>query len=684
MKFKSIRTKMLSSILPVVIVALLLLTIVAATTCYSLVEDQISQTMDKTLEATSRQVNGELDQIRSTASTLARSVQSTYRSVDMSTYESMLADIVKGNDIISGSGLWFAPRAYSPSQEYMGPYVYRDGAGTTTTYDYSNAEYDYFNQEYYLLAKEAEGAIITDPYYDPTSGTIMSTCSMPMRSNGSFIGCVTVDITLDTIRSEVESIKIGKAGSAMLLNSQGVYIAGASADKIQNAVSILTESNSSLQKAGQAIMASDLGTTSYTADNGIKYNLYFYTMEGTGWHIAVQMPVSELNAPVYSMLWRLILVAVISIIAAAAVILLLVANIARSIGKVKHFAELLSSGDFTIDPMDVKDKDELGAMGNSLNSMFQNNRGIISNISEHSAELSSSSSNLEMSAAALDEKFKQIQEYMSTINEAMMNTSAASEQVNASTEEVNANVSVLANETDSSMSLANEIKVRADDIGKSSRDSYNSASQLSAHFEENLRVSLEKAKVVENIGQLASSIAEIAEQINLLSLNASIEAARAGEQGKGFAVVATEIGKLASDTTETVDEIQNTITEVQEAFRALTEDADSILKFIQETVTPDYNKFVGIADQYGRDADSMHDTSLKISEMAENIHHVMDEVTTAIQNIAESSQDTADASAKILSSVDEVSEAVDQVSTMSSEQQRISEDLSSVVSHFRL
>ncbi len=684
MKFKSIRTKMLSSILPVVIVALLLLTIVAATTCYSLVKEQISQTMDKTLEATSRQVNGELDQIRSTASTLARSVQSTYRSVDMSTYESMLADIVKGNDIISGSGLWFAPRAYSPSQEYMGPYVYRDGTGTTTTYDYSNAEYDYFNQEYYLLAKDAEGAIITDPYYDPTSGTIMSTCSMPMRSNGSFIGCVTVDITLDTIRSEVESIKIGKAGSAMLLNSQGVYIAGASADKIQNAVSILTESNSSLQKAGQAIMASDLGTTSYTADNGIKYNLYFYTMEGTGWHIAVQMPVSELNAPVYSMLWRLILVAVISIIAAAAVILLLVANIARSIGKVKHFAELLSSGDFTIDPMDVKDKDELGAMGNSLNSMFQNNRGIISNISEHSAELSSSSSNLEMSAAALDEKFKQIQEYMSTINEAMMNTSAASEQVNASTEEVNANVSVLANETDSSMSLANEIKVRASDIGKSSRDSYNSASQLSAHFEENLRVSLEKAKVVENIGQLASSIAEIAEQINLLSLNASIEAARAGEQGKGFAVVATEIGKLASDTTETVDEIQNTITEVQEAFHALTEDADSILKFIQETVTPDYNKFVGIADQYGRDADSMHDTSLKISEMAENIHHVMDEVTTAIQNIAESSQDTADASAKILSSVDEVSEAVDQVSTMSSEQQRISEDLSSVVSHFRL
>ena len=75
---------------------------------------------------------------------------------------------------------------------------------------------------------------------------------------------------------------------------------------------------------------------------------------------------------------------------------------------------------------------------------------------------------------------------------------------------------------------------------------------------------------------MASVIADIADQITLLSLNASIEAARAGEQGKGFAVVATEIGKLAGQTTDSVEKIQETISSIQEAFEGLATNAKSL------------------------------------------------------------------------------------------------------------
>ena len=183
---------------------------------------------------------------------------------------------------------------------------------------------------------------------------------------------------------------------------------------------------------------------------------------------------------------------------------------------------------------------------------------------------------------------------------------------------------------------------------------------------------------------MAEVISGIADQINLLSLNASIEAARAGEQGRGFAVVAGEIGKLANETTAAVQHIQDTVTLVQDSVEGLSSDSSRLLEFLQKTVTPDYNNFVAVAKQYGEDAGAIDDISTKISEMAENIRRIMNEVTNAIQNIAESTQSTADVSAQIMDSVELVSRVVDGVSKMSENQEMISDNLNAVVNNFTL
>ena len=152
----------------------------------------------------------------------------------------------------------------------------------------------------------------------------------------------------------------------------------------------------------------------------------------------------------------------------------------------------------------------------------------------------------------------------------------AAEEVNASTEEVLSNVNLLTEETQNSTAMAQEIRGRAKEVGETSRKSFESASTLAKQFEERLAESIENAKVVSSIEEMANVISEIAEQINLLSLNASIEAARAGEAGKGFAVVASEIGSLATSTAEAVGQIQNTISQVQNAFDSLTKDAQNM------------------------------------------------------------------------------------------------------------
>ena len=684
MKMKNIRTKMLVFILPVVILAMFLLTLVSVASSRKIIYNQIAKEMKSELTAQNQTILNKLENVSETARSLSFMVGTTYQDLDLPKYEEMLSKVTLSNDLILGSGIWFEPNVYDTAQKYVGPYVYRDGDNLVTTYDYSNAEYDYHNQEYYTITKGATEPIITDPYYDPTSGMIMSSCAMPIYDkNNKFLGCVTVDIELTSIQDIVNSIKVGQNGKAFLLTGSGVYLSFEDDAKVANAALITADENKSLAKAGEQILSNENGMTTYEK-NGEKYELYYATIEGVNWKLIIEMPKSEINMPINKLITDLVIICILAVFMAMISVLLQVYSIAKNIKRVQVFASFLAEGDFSIDPLPVKSIDELGQMGNSLNEMYDSNKKVITNISEHARDIDLASGSLNHSSMQLSEQFSNIEKYMMKVNEAMMATSAATEEVNASTEEVDAYVSVLTQETEQSKKMTNDIYERARRIQQKSRESFDYATQLSKKYESELGASIEHVEVVENIVEMADMISGIAEQINLLSLNASIEAARAGEHGRGFAVVASEIGKLANDTSTAVDRIQNTILQVKDAVESLTNGSQSLLQFVQSTVTPDYNSFVEVAKQYGNDAQSMEEVSQKISEMSKNINKIMNEVSEAIQNIAESAQTTADSSAKTLDSVSEVGVVVDEVSEMSEKQKHIVSDLNDMVNRFRL
>lgn len=682
MRFKKIGTKMLASILPVVLLAMVILTVVSMRSSRSIINEQINTTMRAELEAKNGQMGEYLNSVSDMATMIAGMVEMNYTTTELAEYEKVLGNIIMENDVVSGSGLWFAEYAYNPEEKYVGPYVYKDGGSLVTTYDYSNEEYDYLSQEYYTMCIDAKEAQFTDPYYDETSNTIMSTCACPIIVDGKYIGCVTVDITLDIITELVNGITVGKNGSAILTTGSGVYLAGTDADKIAGSQNITEDTNSSLAAAGKDIVAKESGVSQYNNKGAI--NLYYGTLTSTGWKLILQIPQSELNAPLNRLMGMLIGVSAVAIIASVIAILLQVRAISRSISMVQLFAGSLAGGDFTVEPMEVKRVDELGTMSNSLNQMYDSNKGVINNIKVHAGEIDDSSATLRDASVTLAEKFNEMQKYMNDVNEAMLSTSAATEEVNASTEEVLSNVNLLATETDGSMQMARDIRGRASAVSESSRKSFESANELSNKFESRLQVSIENAKVVESIGELANVISEIAEQINLLSLNASIEAARAGEAGRGFAVVASEIGSLAGNTAEAVGQIQATISDVKTAFGGLAEDAKDLLGFVQDTVAPDYSSFVEVAEQYGKDAEAIDDSSAKISNMAEAIKNIMQEVTDAIQNIAEATQSTTELSSSMVEDINTLSDNVDEISNLSDQQDGIVKELNTVVGKFIL
>lgn len=680
-----IREQMMLKLLPTVMIALVVLTTVSAVNSKKTINTEVQKTMNAELSANSAKINADLDIVRTQCASLAREVGMHYTQTSMDLFRDSFSEAVTQSDIINGAGIWFEPYAYDPEQMYMGPYWYKDGGSVVETYEYSNAEYDYFSQEYYTNTKSmpAGSATITDPYYDPSSGVVMASCSAPIYSGSTYLGCVTCDIVLDTMVDIVSSIQVGENGTAMLLASNGTYIYTQDNQKVQDGANISEDENASLVKAGNTILSNESGLVTYD-ESSESYNLYYATIPGVNWHLMIKMPQSEINAPVKKLTALLIIMGIVATGLCSIVIALIANGLSKTMNKVKAFAMNLAKGDFTVDKIEAKGKDEIGMMSGSLNEMYENNRDVISRITTGSTNVNDSSLKMNQVATELSMKFGHIHDNMGKVNDAMMSAGAATEEVSASVNEVNESVQYLAEETSKTSEEVKEIQKRAAEVEESSRQAYDHAIAIVEKYGDELKEANERAQIVTEIGDMANSIADIADQINLLSLNASIEAARAGEHGRGFAVVASEINKLATDTGDAVEKIKVTIEGVQSAFQSMSGGANQLLEFVQETVAPDYDNFVNVGVQYGHDATAFKDLADSIGNLVETITESMEQVNAAVANIAESAQDTAANSADITETVDEVSIMVTDVEGMATEQKDVAADLSSIVSQFKL
>lgn len=684
MVFKKISTKMLVILLSVIILSMVTLSLVGYWSSKNIIQNQISQNMDSELKAQINSIQLKLQKIETMASQIAKSVSKTYETTELSQYEKMLDGMIFDSDLILGSGIWFEPYAYDPKEKYVGPYIYKDGDKAVTTYDYSNADYDYFSYDWYKNAMTgSKDPVFSTLYYDETLQATMSSCTVPMFDEADkFIGAITVDIELTSIQDLINSIKIGDGGKAVLLTGDGFYITNEDASRVLKE-KITDSQNKSMVSLGKKILGNEKGKGYFVQENN-EYEVYYSSVEKLGWKLLIQMPEKEVDRPVNSLFITLVLISFFAILLSAVIIILLVKNITKGINRANRFAIQLSNGDFTTEEIKIKSRDELGQLGGALNKMMSENKAVIRSISADSLGIIQAGEELKKTSVLLTTNFEKIKHSINDINESMMNSSATTEEINASVEEVNSSINILSQETNQSHEMALVIKERAEEVEKQSTSSFEEATKLASSHEVMLRQGMEGAKIVESIGTMADVISQIAEQVNLLSLNASIEAARAGEHGKGFAVVAKEIGSLTSQTTSAISEIKQTNIKVLEAFQTMINNSNQMLAFITDRVTPDYETFLQVAGQYGQDAKDIQTIVEKITDMANSIDKIIREVSGAIQDIAVSSQNTSLNSSAILANVDMVYGLVNNLARLIDREEEISGDLDGLVKKFIL
>nr|WP_207736501.1 methyl-accepting chemotaxis protein [Clostridium tyrobutyricum] len=361
-------------------------------------------------------------------------------------------------------------------------------------------------------------------------------------------------------------------------------------------------------------------------------------------------------------------------------------DVSEPIGIVSDNLKKYADGDFTgkIPEKLLNRTDEIGELFLSLNLMKKNLSDLFENIERCSQELNSTSSNLSNTVNDITDKFNTISNSTNHILNVVQDTGASSEEISASVEEVDSSINELSSKALDGSNNSGESKERALKVQAKGKKAIDKIESMYRQNEQNILQAIEDGKVVADIKSMSDTVASIAEQTNLLALNAAIEAARAGEQGKGFAVVAEEVRKLAEQSKEAVDGIQNTILKVQQAFKNMSDTGNDILAFMQKEVNPEFQNFKEVGDSYLRDSDFVNKMSEDIAAMSEELTATVDQVSQAVQGMSESSQKSSESAGLIEENIAKTLKSMERISESADNQLQMAEKLNNIMNKFKI
>lgn len=618
MNLHTFKAKLIFYIVSIVSLAIITISVISTAITYYAINDEINEKMPLKLDSIITNLDEKLNAHSSISRALASLGQSSKNTISRETYIAYLKNAVNDNQASFGLGIWFEPFKYSPSIKYFGPYVYKDNGKLVYTSDYETAAYDFHNQEWYKIAKDkAENTVTwTKPFFDETSGIIMTTAASPFfDENNKFLGSTSADFDIAELQKMVMEIKDEKIDlRAFLLDADGTFITFHDKEYVMKK-KIIEHPDKEFADAGKTILEQKNGDINLRI-NGDDTLLYFKALKQTGWLLCITVNKSKLYAPVTRMAIVTLLIAIISIAVSIAVSVYISGKISNPVRAMRDFAAKIAEGDFT-GRINVSQKDEIGQLANALNSSADNLEQLISNIITTSEQLNSAvdeitKGNMNLSqrtteqASALEEIASTIEENTATVERNADNSKNAQELTEGGVEKSVGAIS----QADMAIGSINE-------INQSSK----------------------------KIAEIISVINEIAFQTNLLALNAAVEAARAGDQGRGFAVVAGEVRNLAQRSGGAAKEIEQLIRESVSKVEKGTElvvESGSFLKEIAnaaKTTAQIIAEIAAASDEQRTGMEQINKAIMELDSMTQQNAALVEETASASEQMANQAQE---------------------------------------------
>ncbi|MBR1875866.1 MAG: methyl-accepting chemotaxis protein [Lachnospiraceae bacterium] len=541
---------------------------------------------------------------------------------------------------------------------------------------------DVSDRDYFKKCKETGSFQVSDQNVSKSSGQRICTFICPVfNTDGTFIGAVQRNYNLTNLTELVKSEVIAKNQDIFIGDNNGDLIAHTSMD-----LETGEPGNFSSQQWYAESRNDPEAVGSYKSNfNGGNWRMAYQREPITGWVTVIASDEDVALASSNRMLAIIVGVGLVMLIIAAFIAVALSNSFTKPILAVSDSVAGLSRGEFNRleDASLLKRKDEFGDIVHNINSVIDELTHVVANIknasltvSEQARELSETSGQISGTtdgvSNAVQEMAKGATEQAGTIEKASENLSTLSDAIQTVAQNSEQLASAAADMSEASQSSAEALKqlsYNMDSMG-------NSVSEITATMNAT-------NTAVQNVNEKVDGITSIASQTNLLALNASIEAARAGEAGKGFAVVAEEIGKLATESATTAQEIRAEMaTLLKQAQDALVKagEVEDIGNNVNEVLENTVNKINELIDGVGSTVDGVN----TISGLTEECDASKVVIVDAMSSLSAISEQNAASTEETSASMQELNATINVLAESAQSLNEVAERLNEDLQFFKL
>ena len=632
----SIKAKLLGTILPVVIVIVALLTMVSYMISKSIITDNSEDLLSSSIENQANEIEAWLNENLAAFQAVKQNIEGTKPT------DAQLQDILNqyyGYNANYPDGIYIA--------DAQGNLITAEGSAKTDANPTSSVWYKEGLTRINMGFTSA---------YENEDGTAVVSASGILNDGSGKQRVISADMTLQRIIIIVNSLIEMKNAQAFLVStSSNTILAHRDASLISTQL-VASNADSFLSGVAQRIAQRDY------SDTEIDGNLtVFEKIDGTDWILVSYIPTSIVFASVNQVRNVMLIIGIVSVILLAVIIERVVHMVIKPVKELTSAITKMTDGDFTI-TVKASSSDEIGMMSRGVEKFVLSMRNMIASIHNVSDRLRSQA----------DESYdvsKQMNEASSLQNLSMEELNQTVTQLSTSIGEIADHATQLASVVSETRDDSEQVNAKMKETVEISRQGRHDMNQVGDAMS-SINSSIERLKeAIDKVGaasgeitNITTVIADIAEETNLLSLNASIEAARAGESGRGFAVVATQIGKLAQTSSDSVKTIEGLIRQINEYVGNCVELSDGSVESINNSsalIGTALNTFDKIYDNIGVANDlvqSMIQKVEQVDDVATNVAAISQEQAASSEEISATSDTMVEHARSITNNSESVAE----------------------------